>query len=899
LAVSQFSTYQDTLLQTRLHSPLLAVDVTPRPRLDSLLQRGVGCKLLTVIAPAGYGKTTAVLSWMQQQSQPVAWLSLDAAMDDLSSFVAYFVAAVQRVAPGACTNSEVLVQGGQAPAAVLLTALVNDLARLNQPITLVLDDYDHISASAMHEFMTAMIDALPPSIRLVLTSRASPPLPLARWRGRGELAEIRAADLRSDESETPALLSAMIGAPLSPVVVDAIQTRTEGWVTGLRLAALSLQLCDPAQLLAALDQAGSANIRDYLLDEVLHRQPETVQRFLLTTSILDRLCAPLCAALVEGAPVNAEAERASRAMLDHVTTAGLFVTLLDEVGEWRRYHLLFAELLRLRLHNLYGAGRVAALHCVAGRWFASQGLIDEAIQHLLAGGDVAAVAEVVARQFQPALNREDWPQLERWLALLPEETVMSHPVLLLARTWCLQFHLALAAVSPLLARLDALLPTLDPAIATLFAGRAAPLRAFIQMLRGEPVAALAQTEISLTKTSDEDRYIRSMAVYFHALMLHMVGRGEEAEAWLMDSLRAARRRVDAFTIRLQFALCTNYRAGGELEKLRASAGRMLTDARSAQLPLGEGWAHSFLGHVAYERNDLAAAEAHYAAGVRMMYVAHAAAVRECLFGLMLVQLAQRRLDEAATTLALLREFRGDLDPEIDSLVARLAWARGDCAAAMRWANSFQPDVTPPFLYWQENPALTAARILAVAEQGDDQRRALDLLEPISAWAERSHCTWRVAECMALRAVALDGLGRTQAADEALHTALYLGEGAGYRRTFLDIGPRLQALLMRQTRRRTTAAMARLLLRALADEPGQKAQPADPAGEYVEALTAREREVLTLLAHRYANKEIAQELFITTNTAKRHTLQIFAKLGVNDRRAAVERARQLGLLKDEA
>ncbi|MCB0060198.1 MAG: hypothetical protein KDE45_24330, partial [Caldilineaceae bacterium] len=350
--------------------------------------------------------------------------------------------------------------------------------------------------------------------------------------------------------------------------------------------------------------------------------------------------------------------------------------------------------------------------------------------------------------------------------------------------------------------------------------------------------------------------------------------------------------------RLQFALCTNYRASGELEKLRVTAGRMLADALAERLSLGEGWARVYHGHVAYEMNDLAEAEVQYVAGIRMMYVAHAAAVRECLFGLILVQAAQHRFDDAAATLAQLREFRAGLDPEIDSLAARLASAQGDQAAAMRWANSFRPGALLPFLQWQEIPVLTAARILAVTDQEDTLRRALELLEPVAAWAERSHSVWRGVECAALSAVALDGLGRTQAADDALHTALVLGKDAGYRRTFLDIGPRLQGLLARQMRRKSTATVARLLLRELHDELGQQAQPSISAEAPVDALTAREMEVLTLLARRYANKEIAQEMFITPNTVKRHTLQVFAKLGVNDRRSAVEQARRLGLLNDE-
>ncbi len=889
-------TYQPTILQTRLHPPQLPADVTPRPRLDVLVQRGVAHKLLLVTAPAGYGKTTAVLLWAQQQPLPVGWLSLNAAQDELSTFMTYLVAAIQRAAPGACANTALLVQAGQAPAAVLLAALVNELAALEHPLMLVLDDYGSVANKTVHEFVTALIDDQPPTLHLVMTTRASPPLPLARWRASHDLAEIRAADLRCAEDETAALLTALLGAPAPAAVAETIHARTEGWVTGLRLAALSLQRTDPAQLIAALTRASTVNLRDYLLDEVLSRQPAAVQDFLLKTAVLERFCAPLCAALLTGDREAQTAIGAARTMIDHLTKAGLFVTALDEAGEWHRYHHLFAELLRHRLHSLHGEQVAGELQRTAGQWFASQGLVEEAIHHLLAGGDAQGAAKVVASHAQLVLNREDWPQLERWLALLPAAVVSGHPMLLLARTWCMQFWFILAAIPALLTQVETLPLSADSANVAVIAGQIAVHRSQLALYQGDIEAVLIYAENGLALVQEEDRYVRSLAVFYRALALQMAGRSEEAESWLLDLLRSAHGHVDAFTIRLQFALCTNYRMSGELDRLRATAARMLADAQQQQFPLGKGWAHLFLGYAAYETNDLATAEFHFAAGVQLMFVAHGAAVRDCLFGLALTPMAQRRLTAAARAVEQLRNFRHGLDAEIDSLAARLALVQGDVHTAARWALSFRPGPSQPFLHWQEVPCLSAARILVATEKPDHLQLALDLLQPTVEWAERSHSVWRVVECSVLRAAVLAGLGREKAADEALHTALMLGQTAGYQRIFLDLGPPLHGLLARQKRYKALAPYARRLLRALADEPGLRAPATAHTG--VEPLTAREREVLRLLAQRLSNKEIAQALTIAPNTVKRHTLQIFAKLGVNDRRAAVEQARRSGLLNDE-
>jgi LuxR family maltose regulon positive regulatory protein len=833
---------------------------------------------------------------MQSHSQPVAWLSLSTQQNDLASYMIYLVAAIQSAAPAACPNTASLLAGGQAPVPVLHAALVNELAALPHPLVLVLDDYSSISSLTVHEFMSALIDNLPPTVHVVMTTRASPLLPLVRWRASQELAEIRVADLRCEEEETPALLTAMLGATTVPDIVDMIHSRTEGWVTGLRLTALSLQRTDPRRLVAALTRSGTVNLRDYLLDEVFNRQPPAVQDFLLKTSILERFCAPLCTAVMAGDADVSTTTGAAQSMIDYLTKAGLFIMALDEEDAWHRYHHLFAELLRHRLRSQQGEEMVAALHRTAGQWFAGQGLVDEAIHHLIAGDDTSGAAEMTAGHVRSALNREEWPQLERWLALLPEAAVNRHPGLVLAQAWCLQVRLAIVAIPNLLTRAETLLENSARADATALAGQIAVLRSQLALFRGDVAAMLAYAQAGLQQVPDEERYVRSLAVFFGAVGAQMAGQADETERRLIELLSATPGRIDAFSIRLQFALGTNYRAGGALANMQALAARMLPAAQTAHLPLGEGWARVFLGHFAYETNDLANAEVHFAAGARLMFVAHAAAVRDCLGGLLLLQMAQRRFDEASATLERLRTFRFGLDVEIDSLTARLALAQGNKAAAKRWAESYQPANLTPFLLWQEVPQISLARALIAIGTAETLRRALGIAQELTGWAESVHCLWRMIECRALQALALDGLGRPKEADQALHAALLLGQSAGYLRLFLDLGPQLRAMLPRQMRYGNVVLYARQLMHAMGGVTEPREQVAGkPATQGVESFTEREQEVLFLLARRLSTKEIAHELVISPNTVKRHTQQIFAKLDVNDRRTAVERARLYRLL----
>src|SRR5580692_12633266 len=419
----------DVLLATKLHVPRPRPGFVPRPRLAGALDEGLVRRLILVCAPAGSGKTTLLAGWAASGNRPVAWLSLDAADNDPVRLWRHVVAALDRARPGIAERVGPLL-GPPAPPSFegLVTALINELAaqRGDGEMLLVLDDYHLIDAQPVHVSLGFVLEHLPPGLHLVLASRSDPPLPLARLRAGGQLAELRAADLRFTAEEAAALLRESAGADLPAAAVAALAARTEGWVAGLQLAALSLRgQADPAGFVAAF--SGSHRyVLDYLAEEVLDRQPEEVRTFLLETSVLERLSGGLCDAVT--------GRDGSQAMLERVERANLFLVPLDEVRGWWRYHHLFADLLRARLQQ-QRPGRVPALHRAAAAWCEEHDLADDAVRHALAAGDTAWAARLVERHVETLLGRSEGATLRRWLSALPAESVRDRPRLCLAQAY--------------------------------------------------------------------------------------------------------------------------------------------------------------------------------------------------------------------------------------------------------------------------------------------------------------------------------------------------------------------------------------------------------------------------------------------------------------------------------
>jgi ATP/maltotriose-dependent transcriptional regulator MalT len=432
---------RDVLLATKLHVPQPRPGFLPRPRLTERLAEGMAGELVLVCAPAGFGKTSLLAHWARGGQPPVVWLALDAGDNDPARFWRYVAAALDPACAGIAEQVAALLRGPQPPLEAVVTGLINALAAQPDQVGLVLDDYHLIEAAAVHDSLTVLLERLPSQLRVVLAGRADPPLPLARLRVRGQLVELRERELRFTPEEAAALLGEAVGLELPEAAAAALAASTEGWVAGLQLAALSLQgHVDPTGFVAGF--SGSHRyVLDYLTEEVLARQPEPLVSFLLETSVLERLCGPLCQAVTGRAD--------SQGLLEQAERANLFLHPLDEVRGWWRYHQLFADLLRARLHQQQ-PDRLPGLHRAAAAWHEQHGLADDAIRHALAAGDAAWVARLIEQHFDALQQAGETATLRRWLQGLPAELVRSRPRLCLAQAVAAMTAVRLEAAASLL-----------------------------------------------------------------------------------------------------------------------------------------------------------------------------------------------------------------------------------------------------------------------------------------------------------------------------------------------------------------------------------------------------------------------------------------------------------------
>ncbi len=453
------------LLQTKLNQPSITRSLIDRPRLFAQLNRSIDHPLTLVCAPAGYGKTTLVCSWLAhmdagrgngEASIPSAWLSLDQEESDLNLFLRYFIAALRTIFAGACDETLMLLQAAHSPPeAVLHTVFCNDLEKLPGEAILVLDDYHFIHGKAVHNLLGELARHWPKPLHLVLVSRIEPPLPLTSLRAKGRISEIRIQDLRFTTGETAAYLHQWQFASVSQKALPLLEERFEGWPAGLQLAALSLRAADSQELVMRAISSENADITGYLVDEMLTHQFPAIHEFLLKTSYLDRFCASLC----EAAVGEIDAGWNARASLDWIERSELFILPLDNSREWYRYHHLFQELLQQRASAEMGADQVSNLHRRASAWFEERGLIDEALHHALAAGDLDLAARQMSAGLRDVINREDRPTLERWLRMLPEEVIQQRPELLMIRIWVLQFMWRLDLQPQVLQQIETLLDT--------------------------------------------------------------------------------------------------------------------------------------------------------------------------------------------------------------------------------------------------------------------------------------------------------------------------------------------------------------------------------------------------------------------------------------------------------
>jgi len=890
------------LLTTKLFVPRVHRELVSRPRLLRRINQGLGRKVTLISAPAGFGKTTLLSEWIRQHESPAAWLSLDVDDNDPRRFWAYAIAALRTVQPDLGPDPPQVWQSRQAPQIdALLTNLINDLARAPRRLVLILDDLHAITDSQIHEELVFLLDNSPPTLHLVVATRADPPWPLARLRARGDLNELRSQDLRFTSTEAAAFLNEVMQLDLSAGDLAALEQRTEGWIVGLQMAALSMQGRKDTPHFVEAFGGTHRFILDYLLEEVLERQPPEVQRFLLETSILNRLSGPLCDAVREASD--------GQDMLEHLEAANLFVVPLDDERHWYRYHHLFSDLLRNRLQDTRSSDE-PLLHLRASQWYEQQGLVVAALGHALQSGDTERITRLTTGNALAVMGHGELTTLTRWFDSLPE-SLRCQPWLAVSHAWVLAYAGQLPRVEARLRDVAGALRTLqDRGEARHIAGHMNAIRAYLAGLRGRMARAAQLCRRAVGQLPNEDLMARGFVTALHGSVLRW--RGDVAEAERISAEAIAMRQEAGEHLFAADAFC-------DLAALRLTQGRLHAAYDTCQGALRSveaqarsggsrasvaGFAHARLSAVLLEWNEVDAAVQHARAGISLSeqwgwadglvfgygYLAAALQASGDVAG------ALQAIETGKRTASALSPW---LAAHMAAMEAEHQLARGDLAAAARWAkdSKLQPDDT--FAYENAVLYLRLARVLlTLGKQRSDTAlmgQAIELLDRLLQLSEKAGAMGSTIETLVAKAVALHALGNGEAALGALERALALAEPEGYVRTFTDQGAAIEPMLRILLKRGTAVDYVRRLLAVLQVGAGGRLAEEVPQDALLEPLSERELQILRLLNSHLSSTEMAEQLYLSVHTVRTHIKSIYSKLDVHSRRSALKRAQDLGLL----
>jgi len=897
-----------SLLSTKLYIPPARANAIARPRLTEKLLNGLNqaSSFVLLSGPPGFGKTTLLSEFAVRLKGSVAWVSLDEGDNDPVRFWSYLIAACQSVRPGIGESAlELLKSPLPLSDHAVPSILINDFSRQESDLVLVLDDYHAIQNGPVHKALSFLLDHLPNKLHIVLSTRVDPPWPLARFRARNQMIEIRAKDLRFTTNESAAFLNQVMGLNLSADDVAALEARTEGWIAGLQLAALSMQgRSDIAGFIKAFT-GSHVYVAEYLVEEVIQHQSEDVQMFLLRTSILGRLNASLCEAVA--------GLQDAQTVLTALHRANIFVIPLDDEGLWFRFHHLFADLLQARLRQTLPADAITTLHSRASQWYERNGFVIEAVNHALAAQDFEAAADLIQQNASEVTIQGELTTLLQWIEALPVDVSRRHPQIIISKVWSLTLAGAQSQVESLLREIEAQIEFSDetPEVREL-RGNAAAIRGYFAMLAGDYNRALELTELAEALLPGSSVQARSILPYTLGAAYRGQGEYEKAADAFAHLARIGEVSNELLVwVTGETEVVNTRHAQGRLREASGTArqalGRM---ADKGALPFGSlAKLEVALCDVLREQNELDEAHQRVTGVIKRMKAWDMPTDR--LFAyltLTRIQESQGNFAGAFETLNIAKGLRSAhpvlmaLARSVDIYEIRLLMATHDISAAARLMDDLQPG-TSQMVNIREQELIMLARV-RLAQGRNDELAAI--LAPLSSDAEAGGRRATLLESLALQARALDAQGDREMAVTILIKALALAESDGFVRIFVEEGEAMQSLMVAAARQLESAIdpalislkiyVAKLLEAFPANQKsGAVSHPqAKPAG-LVEALTSRELEVLQDIAAGDSNRTIAEKLFITVSAVKKHTANIYGKLNVNSRTQAVARARQLGML----
>jgi len=873
--------------------------------------------LALISAPAGYGKSTLVSCWLDACDVPSAWVSLDENDNDLRIFLSYFVSAIQRIFPAACTETQsMLGVDPLPPVSVMARSLINELDRIEKTFILVLDDYHLIRDQSIHKLIAELLHHPSPLMHLVLIARRDPPLPLTALRARGQMVEMRTRDLRFTLEETTIFLQQMTRRPVDSSVAAILEEKTEGWVTGLRLAVLSLRDKKDFKRVLTGVPADNRYVMDYVVSEILSHHPPAVQAWMLKTSVLNRFCAPLCDAVCGSETDSGGSGLNAREFVELLENANLFVIPLDDEQTWFRYHHLFQALLKRQLKQRLNAEEIVKLHQRASAWFAENGYIEEALSHAHEIGDKEAAARLVKHHRHDIMNQEQWYQLNLWLQRFPPDFIQQHPDLRLAKAWTYQRQ---ARYSELFAILDGLEST-ESALNTestddsILWGEVQALKSFqyYATARGELSAKAARE--ALKRLPSRYHSVRGAALVFLSVALQMQGDPGQARRVVVEALQQEAASIAVYKTSLLAALCYTSWIAADLNSLKQTADQLLKHGQKHDLPETIAIGRFFNGIFHYQRNDLDLAERFLAPvagtpGTGKLIVPTVVTYCQSSFAISLTYQAMGRTEKASRIIEsvigyMLETGNADLIELCEVFRADLALRQGHVAEADLWARKASPiPLAPAYRFY--TPHLTLPRVLLARRTAKSLSEANTLLSRMHDYYASIHSTRVLIDVLVLQARVHVAQGDESQALEKLAEALALAEPGGFICPFLEQEPKMANLLGHLAKQNPRPGYAGRILEAFGSgktessgdrsDDRSRSRSSLPDEPLIQPLTNREIEVLRKLAKGLSNNKIASSLFISPETVKKHLHNIFRKLDVKNRQQALISAKSIGIL----
>lgn len=898
----------EQLLRTKLHIPQTRSKHVLRPRLIARLNESLECKLTLISAPVGFGKTTLLSEWINRAEPrfPVAWVSLDEHDNDPVRFCAYVVAAIQTIVSDSMEDFGSAADLTHISSNDLLTALINTIvADVPYDFVLVLDDYHVITSQHVYEALAFILDHMPPHMHLVVSTRVDPPLPLAQLRARGQLVELRAGHLRFAIDEEITFLNQVMGLNLSTEEIVELDTRLEGWIAGMQLAALSMRDCEDVKDFIQAFTGTHRHIVDYLTEQVLLQLPPDCQSFLIETSILDRLTGPLCDAVT--------GNTGGRAMLEQLEAANLFIVPLDDVRNWYRYHHLFGDFLQSQLKAIQ-PDLAPTLHIRASMWYEQEMWITEAVYHSLAAEDIDRAIRLVSKNAMAKIREGELITVLEWMNALPDQAVRSSPRLCVDSAWALLLTGQTSAIESYLQDAEASLAgskASRPGSASLL-GEVTLIRLLFARLGDDPAHTIEQNKQALEQIDDSNLFGRGLLFFNLGVAYRKNRQVEEASRAFQEAIKQSQMAQNFIATMISvFNLAKLYEIQGQLFRAAETYQHILQTVHNGGIkPLRRspalGAIYLGMADVLYEWNELKSAEQNLQEGIALGEAGgYLGMLLNGYTSLAQLKLAQGDPPGALDIIQKARQTIQRRNPhptiteEIAAHQAKMQLAQGDLEAASRWAQRIESCTNIELDTLGEFKLIILARVLLAQGRCDESQH---LLERLLQTAEADGRTGKVIELLTLQAMVRQACDDTVGALAALKQALILAEPEGYVRTFLDEGTPMAELLLLGSARNTwneprLITYVHKLLTCFGIEQADQQEIDRLRVQFVitEPLSERELQVLQLVAGGASNKEIAQKLSVTVSTVKAHLRNINSKLDVGSRTQAVARARSLHLL----